>query len=75
VHRSVKLNLFIGFSLEFIFGSKNFNNLFGQILLSVFSKIVLVDMFTNFKIKLDILDIFKLLFILSHSATNKTMLM
>lgn len=74
MHRSVEFDLFIGFSFKFILSSKDFHDLFGQILISIFSKIVLINMFTNFKIKLDILNIFKLFFVLSHGTANKPML-
>ena len=73
MHWSVKFDLFIGFSFEFILGSKDFHYLFGQVLISIFSKIVLVNMFTNFKIKLDIFNIFELFFVLGHGTADKAM--
>lgn len=75
MHGSIKFDFFISLSLEFIFCSEDFHDLFRKILFSIFGKIVLVDMFAYFEIKFDILNVFKFFFVLSHSATDQTVFM
>lgn len=74
VHWGVQLNFVVSFSFKSVFSPENFNNLFRKINVGIFSQIILIDMLTNFKIKLNVLNVFKLFFVFCHCAADQAVL-
>lgn len=72
VHRGVEPDCVVGFALEFVFSPEYLDQLLGNV--RVFMEVVLVDMLTDFEVELDVLYVCKLLFVVNHLTTDKTML-
>lgn len=73
VHGSVEFDFVVGLTVEFVFSSEDFNYLFRQILVDIFSQVVLVDMFAHFQVQFDVLNVTQFLLIFSHTAANQPM--
>lgn len=70
MHGGVKFDLVVSLTLKFIFDSEDLDDLFGQIAVNIFFQVVLIGEFTDFKVEFYILNVFELLLVLSHCATD-----
>ncbi len=73
VHGCVQLDLIISLPLELVFDSEDFHNLLGQVLIDILSEVILINVFTHFKIELDVFDVLEFFLVLSHGSTDKAM--
>lgn len=71
VHGSVEFDLEVGVTFEFIFVFEDFYNFLGQIPIDIGLDIVLVGMFADFQVKLDVFDVFQFFLVFYHGAAYK----
>jgi hypothetical protein len=73
VHRGVKFDFEVGVAVEFVVGFEDFDDLLREAHFVI--QVVLVGVFTNFEIQLDVLDILEFFLVLSHGTAEQSVLM
>ncbi len=75
MHGCVELNHEVGLTLKLVLIFEDLNDLSWEIPISIGLDIVLIGVLTHFKVKLDALNVFEFLFVLTHITRDEPMFM